>query len=793
MNDKKITAGADENTPSRSQYFSWINNTNEGSTEKHTLINLEYFKWLCDEYGMKLDIYAWDAGNLDGSCGTYQTLDSEKIKAQYPNGYAPIAKAAAKSGTRLGIWCGPDGFGNTPEEAKRRHELMVSLCRDCNFALFKIDAVCSGLREEKQDEFVSMMKECREYSPDLILLNHRLKLGRGMPYATTFLFNGTETYVDVHIANEITAPHHRAFIFSRGNVPELKRLTEDHGVCISSCIDFFDDDLIYQAFGRCLILAPEIYANPWLLRDDEQAKLARIYNLHRTYRGILTNGMLLPDSYGPNAVSRGNKQTRFIVTGNDSWESRTISINLNTEIGLEQCDACEEIVVSVHHPYEKVIGIFHYGDTVKAELRPFRAALIEVSSVQKAHPMLTGCEYEILHETDGIPDKVKILSVNNEIKKLQNGIVSNPPEKLSDLKYFDNTLGSPIRLDKRWERCDLPNNIEQIFETAQFAIDNDSLESRSLKRSGETEIPQVKAARDAFFNQKTYGIRGCESRFAFDGNDETFFDGVSKTFYEAVMRINGGCLRVDFGDVFEADTVMIEYFDIDNESYEVKKQTVTPSGHASTDLGDWREVHVSEEKTLYHYEQDVLVYQVHNIIKEPGIRKQVFYNISGKIRYLRIPNPLDRIFKIALVKDGAEIKLKNPKVLNLLPSYHNYKIHGMRETTVTVNSENWRDGSYLAIGIEGNHGFESVYAVAEIGGRLMGCPDRAPSYPSNAWECPSRRTDSGYTYFLPVTKDMLDKEIKIHIIECSESCRECDLNVHLCEPNDCRDGIISEF
>jgi hypothetical protein len=37
--------------------------------------------------------------------------------------------------------------------------------------------------------------------------------------------------------------------------------------------------LILQAFNRSLILAPEIYGNPWLLKDNEFAKLARIFNL----------------------------------------------------------------------------------------------------------------------------------------------------------------------------------------------------------------------------------------------------------------------------------------------------------------------------------------------------------------------------------------------------------------------------------------------------------------------------------------------------------------------------------
>ena len=33
----RLTAGADERTPSRSEYFSWINNTNEGSTEARAM------------------------------------------------------------------------------------------------------------------------------------------------------------------------------------------------------------------------------------------------------------------------------------------------------------------------------------------------------------------------------------------------------------------------------------------------------------------------------------------------------------------------------------------------------------------------------------------------------------------------------------------------------------------------------------------------------------------------------------------------------------------------------------
>ena len=65
FSQEKVFPGADEKTPSRAQFFSWINNTNEGSTEAQTLANLDFFRWLHDEYGMVLDIYVVSAGAID--------------------------------------------------------------------------------------------------------------------------------------------------------------------------------------------------------------------------------------------------------------------------------------------------------------------------------------------------------------------------------------------------------------------------------------------------------------------------------------------------------------------------------------------------------------------------------------------------------------------------------------------------------------------------------------------------------------------------------------------------------
>jgi len=324
-----VFPGADESTPSKAHYFTWINNTNEGPTESQTHANLDFFQWMNDEYGMTLDIYAFDAGAIDAP-RYYGKPTTRKFKEQLPNGFGPFAEKAKDFGGRLGVWLGPDGFGNTLEEEEARIDFLTSLCRDHNFQLFKMDAVCGQLRDEKQPAFIRLMESCREHSEDLILLNHRLNLGIAKPHATTFLWQGAETYIDVHMSNFTTATHNRAQALKRGLPPELKRLAEDHGVCLSSCLDYWEDDLILQAFNRSMILAPQLYGSPWFLRDDEYPKLARIFKLHRRYNKILTKGIVLPeDKYGPHAVSRGDEKTRLITLRNTTWEPITRSIALD--------------------------------------------------------------------------------------------------------------------------------------------------------------------------------------------------------------------------------------------------------------------------------------------------------------------------------------------------------------------------------------------------------------------------------------------------------------------------------
>ncbi len=742
---KKIFPGANEKTPSRSEYFSWINNTNEGTTEKQTLSNLDFFQWLHDEYGMVLDIYAFDAGAIDGA-GNYGSTQSSKFKTQFPNGFNGLANKSAKIGTRLGIWGGPDGFGNTVEEENRRIEMMVSLCRDYRFELFKFDAVCGDLRNEKQDAFIRMMTECRKYSPDLILLNHRLNLGEeAIKHATTWLLGGAETYIDVHMTNNQTATHHRAGALSRRLVPELQRLTEDHGVCLSSCLDYWEDDLVLQAFNRNLILAPEIYGNPWLLRDDEYPRLARIFNLTRKYKEILVNGVILPEEkYGEKAVSRGDDKTRLITLRNLSWEPVIRTIKLDEEIGLGKDSMVE---LRQYHPVERVIGRFKKGQTVQIEVLPFRSALLIASSEKSSEPSVEGCDYEIVRNIEGKPMKINLLAFPGEKKNIK--VHSDPktystanldgkpePELLKGKPVEVTFPGTPLKEKYHrklgdMEKASVPADAENLYEATCFAADNNALEARSLVRSGPTKIPQVQKARDDFFGQELFADRGLWDHYMFDGNLKTSFYP-SRRRGTVDSRINGGALRLDLGEVTQLDSLRITVGD--EQALQPFKSFEAIRIQATADLKSWSHIQLIAGKVM-----------------------TVPLNKREPIRYLRFPGSPEKIFEIEGFLNGKPLDRTHWRASNLFSNYRQMSAKAAYENSFVLNEI--PKGSYLAVALNGRHGNEGAYAALRVNGKLVGAPDRSISYRSNSWEYPVPMSDSNYTYYFPLTEDMKGAKI----------------------------------
>nr|MCR5263757.1 hypothetical protein [Clostridiales bacterium] len=704
----------------------------------------------------------------------YQLLDSPKLKKQYPDGYAPIAEKAKEIGARMGVWCGAGGYGDTEESAKARYDTFVTLCRDLGFGLFKVDTVCGVLDESKQLLFKQMIDECRSYVPDLILLNHRNDLGKAAICASTYLWQGEETYTDVFSSNPVTALHHRAKPLIRGLTPDLGRLTEDHGVCISSCLDFFEDDLIVQAFSRSLILAPETYGNPWLLRDDEQAVLANIYNLHRKYNKILVSGIELPESYGKYAVSRGDGTTRLICLRNPSWEAVKVSIRLDAEIGLKECG---KVTVVSKFPYECYIGTFGYGDTAEVTVAPFRAALFlceDDDKFRKEDFVLENCVYETI-----VPGReIKIIKSDGKpVKILGKADITETPK----LKPFDSTLKAPVYLGKGASHP-VPQNAEALYEATAFKADNDAFEAQSLRRSGPTSIPAVQKARDEFFGQATYKTRGCENRNIFDGRIDTYFDHSSRYYG---IRVEGGCLRIDLGDYCEADQAELVYFATDEPRHEIPEQLPVKDAEYSSDLSEWK-MTSPEIRRLREITVPVVVNSVHNIESNRGRLMKAIFPIENGLRYFRLSDPVDRIYSFRLFKAGGkEIKPIAPHAGNMLALLSPDRFKACSEVTVKI-PENIKPGSYIAAALDGVTGVEGAYCSIACGGRIIGAADRAPSYPVNMWEHICAPADRNYTYYFPVTSGMEGAEITVTALYLND---ETPLNVWLCASNAPRDGV----
>lgn len=744
--------GAVETTPSHSQYFSWINHTNEGATAEQTRANLDFFRWLHDRYGMELDLYAFDAGAVDGA-GFYGSTNSERFKKQFPQGFGPLSKQAAEMNTRLGLWGGPDGFGDTEASAKERSDMMIDLVRKYNFGLFKMDAVCGPLRKEKQDCFDKMMTEVRRLSPDFVLLNHRLDLGKGMKHSTTYLLGGDETYIDVFMTNTTTAPHHRAQAISRKAPENLTRLTEDCGVCLSSYLDYWEDDLILQAFGRELILAPEIYGNPWLLRDEEFPYLAFIFNLHRTYRDILVHAKRLPEmQYGPEALSRGDDRTRFLTLRNLTWNPVTYKVKLDESVGLKNND--KGVKVRLYHPYVYDLGMHDYGDEIDVQVLPFRAALVKLTNEpEKDKVALSGIPYHIINDKAGDDVEIQLLGMPGKSYhvKMEKGSARFSNAFVDDRRANSLAHGGSMKVTfagtpfkENYHRqlaamtsCEVPADAASLYYATCYAADNNALEARSVLRSGDTKIPQVKAAREAFFNQPYFIARDLWDKYLFDGDRDTKF---SIRMRHGDRRVgNASAFYLDLGEEMTLDRLELDFPD----EYALSPYTLQEGGLValSSDLVNWRTVHfMFDYKTVIDLKD------------------------AGSFRYFRLLNAPLRLSEITGFRNSQQVDRSKWRANNLFRDYGQAGCNTQYAWKSEFTLDEFAEGAYLCVAVNGRHGREGAFAAMKVDGTYVGSPDRAPCYITNPWEYRNADTDHDYTYYIPLTAEMKGKKIEVYTL-----------------------------
>jgi len=781
-------AGADSLTPPRSHYFDWINSQYEGTTEEQTLINLDFFQWLHDQYGMKLDIYSLDVGNIDDGPYTagvgrlipyhYGSTDSREFKEQFPNGFAPLVEKAGSFGCRLGIWLGPDGFGTTPEEENKRKDLMVGFCRDYNFLLFKLDGVAGPFREEKAGVLIETLKECRKYTPDLIVSSQRIDFGEAEPYITHHLWEGVETYVDVFVNNHSTAPHHRAGSLERKLTPNLDRMFDDHGVCFSSCLDYWEDEMILQMFNRSLIQSAQFYGNPWFLRDDEYPRFARLMNLQRQYRDILVHGFQLPEQqYGPYAVSRGDDNTRLITLRNLSWEPKTYLVKLDASVGLKQVN---EVNVKQYHPTERTLGSHKWGETIPVEVGPYRTCLLKVGSSQETEFEVKGCDYEIIRDIPGKPLQINLIGdpgtktrveiipgsrifekgiINGEeyrIKALEKGLdITFPGRKLT--KEPHRKLGEPDRLRE------IPADAEALFEATCFAADNNALEVRCIQRSGESKIPEVNACREAFFNDPMFVNRGIWDKNLFDGDLNTFF----------MARLKNKMFRLDLGEIQPLDEIIIKIRD--RVEYDLNPEMNSFSEKAYAEVSD----------DLARWDTVQLDYQ------GAGTIARVRLNENKPVRYLRIAGAPRRIAEVEGYLNDKQADRTKWRASNLFESYRNNPAENAWKFDFTL--QELAPNSYLSVALNGEHGNEGAYAALKIEDQYIGAPDRAVSFPSNTWEYFNVESESNYTYYFPMLPEYIGKKIEVVILGLKSGKAEFKPEVWLSAYPDLREKILVEL
>jgi hypothetical protein len=762
--------GIDNFTPSKAIYFDWINRNWYGSNEHKIEANLKFFKWLHDEYGMQLDIYLMDAADIDQgpNCASdiglpaYGSLETPWFQKRFPYGFGPLAELAKSFNCRLGVWLGPDGYGTTPEEALKRKEMLVNFCKEYHFALFKFDACCSDLNPDNQENFIETMQECRRYSPDLIVLNHRITLNeQARKQTTTFLWEGQETYVDVNISNNKPAPHHRAANMTRGLPPGLLRLTEDHGVCLSSALDAWDDDLILQAFNRNLILSPEIYGNPFLLSDEDLPRLARIYNIHRLYNEILVNGFQLPEErYGEFAVSRGDDSTRLITLRNLSWQPMQVTISLNESIGLISAGNVE---VMQYHPVERFLGSYHSGSEVVVTVLPFRSSLIKVSTLPNPEFMLKGSAYQVLKNVPGQAVLVNLLGSAGEKVSLSVSYTQGRYRKASlngkDIssvlsgKSIDFTFPGKkkeityLKKIGTLQLSALPVNQDEIIETCNFAVDNNALEVRELFRSGETKFAPVQACRDVFFKDPLFSGIGVWDNYAFDGDLKT---GFKVRLYEYTkLRRNNGSFRLDLGESGSLDKIVFRGIpaNYNPETVEI-----------SNDLSIW----------------DQPEFQVMN--------NEMIIDCNPKkpFKYLRLGKSPSEVAEIEGYSNQKEVNRDRWKASNL------FGMVNSNTAKLCWKYEGKLDGigksAYLAITVPAHCSEGSVFACVLVDGKIIAANDRAPSFPYNNWEHYGI-ADKDLTYYIPVSENLEGKPVQIMLLTTDGNLHEMKPEVWLSNPN----------
>lgn len=494
-------------------YFSWLTHSWEGLEDRELEVGLTFFERLRKTFDIRFDIYAVDAGIVETNNYYYEPyrLTHDRL---FPNGLKPHAEKAQEIGMDFGIWLGPGGFGEDGGLTEERIETVVSMVREWNVALIKMDTAVSQLlgndpykNEHAMRRLERLVRECREVRPDLIIINHRVSYS---PYILMLLdstlWESRETYPDVHMINNdrprlMTRNAQHGF-GEPAYFGVYSELLEDHGVCLSGERTGWADEFVIQAFGRALMLSPEVYGTLFLLRDEDYPAFGRLMRLAESFRPVLRHTVF---DRNRNTFIHSDGERALLCIINDSWERTSRSFAVHEDLGLSADTEAWEI--RIHHPRVREDGqpdiILSRGEQLRVDLHPFAVVLVEAApgaAMKEPLPVQEGATLSSL-----------------------------PPERM---EHSSIALGALDREEASAEQAG-------IAERIKFAISSDPTEEQTLRSTEPSAYPEITAARNIFRDKikKQHGI----ASNAWDGDPGTAWgDAWHWKYHDNVWRIDLG-------------------------------------------------------------------------------------------------------------------------------------------------------------------------------------------------------------------------------------------------------------
>lgn len=776
-------------------YFDWLCHDNSGPRESEVLANFAALRRLKELYGLQFDIYNSDAGLVE-SQGTYYPQFKANFLSRFPAGLKPLAEGSKALGMRLGLWLGPDGFGERPEEMAARREQLLSWVRDFNVGLFKMDTVVSELAhpdkyilEKKYQSLADALAEARRLDPGFVAINHRIN---DSPYMLTItdclLWRGEETYIDVHISNETASLYNRDCSIGRELSSEFYgtpfRQFEDHGICFNSCLEKWEDDLVAQAFGRASVLSPEMYGTFFFLGDEDYPRLARLIQLHKRLEPLLKNSVPLPGG----DIAHADGASSLVLVRNMTWEPALKSIPLDASIGLAAAPGTP-LTVRQRHPWEILMkragdGAV-VGGTLAVELDPWSLRLIQIDTVAPTEPLVAGVPYEIVPGPDarsfdlkllGTPGRkadVTFLNFGGRSVRTRAGRPVPTGAKPWPVSFPGAAAAGPsfARLaDLRDDPAAVPEG-QRLAELAKFGIDDDALEVREMVRLKRepSRLAEIEACR-AYMWDKVAAAEGT-FRNAFDGDPGTrWSDGFPRrspfTGSPAAYRSETSLWRIDLGRPTDLATLELRVVRRTDAAFLEAVET-------SSDLRTWARTdglslaaaeRIPAAGSLRQRGKTVRIFDV-----DAGDKRAVTVSVplaGGPCRYVRIRG---RNFGVSEIfgYDGAGRPLDRSgwRATNFLgetPAPRRVL------TAAHVPADDAPGREYAVAVTAGPAKFDpvdGVYVVALVDGRPVVPGHRAPSYPYHNYEWNSGAPKlAGMTFRLPIDRSWQGKTVEFRVM-----------------------------